>query len=576
MFQSSLPYHEPDIVTILILTSLLLLLNLVGHVLDKLIYCGLLGQIFIGVAWGSPGGQWLSMATQEAFVQLGYLGLILLVYEGGLSTSFQALKSNLFLSMFVALTGIAAPLGISFVLMGMANATPLQAFAAGAALCSTSLGTTFTVLQTSGLTQSRLGVVLTSSAMLDDVVGLVMLQIISNLGVTESTFSAVTVVRPIGVSLAFAVVVPFVCRFVIKPLAGKLQSSGAKPVRFLTSKSQMAISAHTAILIGFVVGSSYAGTSNLFAAYLAGACISWYDGEVVNTLHQPSISKDSTAAEEISSAQLKAKDQESDSGHQKTSRVRQDADTDEIVPITTSPPAPQMLPSPAASENGDPLESKVQTRIGDHLNDSQEAQADPTEASSAALETHPEPSEPTTGMATWAVYYETPLSTILKPLFFASIGFSIPISQMFTGSIVWRGIVYSILMALAKLLCGAWLMRFSSHAAPASGSDAQSKGRRLPKPKSFYPASILGCAMVARGEIGFLISAIAESRGFFSSARGDGSSELFLIVTWAIMLCTIAGPIAVGLLTRRVRRLQEMERGASGGKEDPLGIWGIK
>lgn len=71
----------------------------------------------------------------------------------------------------MALTGIVLPIGLSFVLIVLVNASPLQAFAAGAALCSTSLGTTFTVMQTSGLSTTRMGVVLTSAAMMDDVVG---------------------------------------------------------------------------------------------------------------------------------------------------------------------------------------------------------------------------------------------------------------------------------------------------------------------------------------------------------------------------------------------------------------------
>lgn len=79
---ASLPYEEPDIVTILIQSSFLLLLNVVNYILDRTLYCGLLGQVFIGVAWGSPGGQWLSKHTEETIVRLGYLGLILLVYEG--------------------------------------------------------------------------------------------------------------------------------------------------------------------------------------------------------------------------------------------------------------------------------------------------------------------------------------------------------------------------------------------------------------------------------------------------------------------------------------------------------------
>ena len=79
---SSLPYHEPNIVTILLQTCFLLLLNIVHAALDRVLYCGLLGQVLIGIAWGTPGAKWLSVNVEETVVQLGYLGLILLVYEG--------------------------------------------------------------------------------------------------------------------------------------------------------------------------------------------------------------------------------------------------------------------------------------------------------------------------------------------------------------------------------------------------------------------------------------------------------------------------------------------------------------
>lgn len=79
---ASLPYHEPGIVTILILVSFLLLLNIVNAALDRVLFCGLLGQVLIGTAWGTPGAKWLSTEVEEVIVQLGYLGLILLVYEG--------------------------------------------------------------------------------------------------------------------------------------------------------------------------------------------------------------------------------------------------------------------------------------------------------------------------------------------------------------------------------------------------------------------------------------------------------------------------------------------------------------
>jgi hypothetical protein len=83
---TSLPYHEPGIVTILILSSFLLLSNLINWALDRLIYCGLIGQILIGVAWGVPGGRWLDASIEAMIVQFGYLGLLLLVYEGEVSS----------------------------------------------------------------------------------------------------------------------------------------------------------------------------------------------------------------------------------------------------------------------------------------------------------------------------------------------------------------------------------------------------------------------------------------------------------------------------------------------------------
>lgn len=188
------------------------------------------------------------------------------------------------LSIAVAITGISVPIGLSFTLQSLLSATPLQAFAAGAALCSTSLGTTFTVLSTSGLTKSRLGVVLTSAAMMDDVVGLVMVQVISNLGGSASSFSATTVIRPVFVSLAFAVLIPLACHLIVKPttifLNKHREANPTGLVHKLLPLHQTTFAIHTAILFGFVTGGTYAGTSNLFTSYLAGACISWWDGEM--------------------------------------------------------------------------------------------------------------------------------------------------------------------------------------------------------------------------------------------------------------------------------------------------------
>ena len=201
---------------------------------------------------------------------------------GGLSTSIKSVKANLIISLCVAITGIGTPMGLSFILSELVEATSLQSFAAGAALSATSLGTTFTILSTTNLISARLGTVATSAAMLDDVVGLVMVQIISNLGGSASSFNALIVIRPVFVSLGFALGLFLLCAFFIKPIFKRILLAKPKVPSFMGSM-QFAFLYQTVFLVGLVAGASYAGTSSLFAAYLAGVIVTWFDGLIIES-----------------------------------------------------------------------------------------------------------------------------------------------------------------------------------------------------------------------------------------------------------------------------------------------------
>ncbi|KAJ5389794.1 uncharacterized protein N7496_000862 [Penicillium cataractarum] len=497
--------------------------------------------------------------------------LAVLTFEaGGLSTSFKQLKANLHLSAIAAFTGVATPMGLSFVLMRLVDATPLQAFGAGAALCSTSIGTTFTILSTTGLDKSRLGTVLSGAAMMDDVAGLVMVQIISNLGSsTTESFSTVTVVRPICVAIGFAVGIVLLCGFALKPAVRRLRAANMSLLR-KGKEPQVAFVLYMAILIGFVTGASYAGTSGLFAAYLAGACISWF-GDLIVSFNESSQSS-----------------------------------------IEMNPRTPD--------------------RNDRAVSNTQESSASNSDSSANLVNEKKPPMA--SGQQTFDMYCKQPLHFILCPFFFASIGFAIPITQMFQGQVVWRGIVYTILMALAKIVTGIWLLPITI--SPVSGMmklkravkipitwcashrrqeherqvpGRSKKGKKTTDPsrgststqtsqqpsgaevrpstlsennapgkqtRSLYPASIVGLAMIARGEIGYLIASVAETGGLFAQPDKDtnnGNSEIYLVVVWAITLCTIIGPICVGTLVKRVKSLQAQR--SQSGSPDPLGLWGV-
>ncbi|KAJ5605484.1 hypothetical protein N7510_008265 [Penicillium lagena] len=597
---SAFAYHEPAIATVLNLTGFLLALNLINVCLNKFIYCGLVGQLFVGILWGSPGAKWLDSPTETIVQQLGYLGLIMLVYEGGLSTSIKSVRANLSLSICVAITGIGTPMALSFVLKDLVSASSLQSFAAGAALSATSLGTTFTILSSTDLIATRLGTVTTSAAMLDDVVGLVMVQIVSNFGGGVSSFGPLTVIRPILVSVGFALGLFLLCSFCLKPVFKKVLAAKNQLPGF-TGTVQFAFFAQTCLLIGTVAGATYAGTSSLFAAYLVGVIVSWFDELVV------------------------------------------DSNTQNISPVPSSTQPSSRTPS---HQHPKPSISR-----GASTRNRAEQCAHMPSTASTAFQHIPDQGKGPTGEMVYQKYYREPVNRILVPFFFASIGFAIPITQMFQGRVVWRGIIYAILMVFGKLVTGLWLVRFSlrptlnlmsratkpfsyvyffcasristkrkqkrktTHPAKQrqsfrghttdpqnNNADQQDRGAIImspagspgqfelpsasenyapnegpsaslpPKPKSLYPPSILGLAMVARGEVGYLIASLGQSKGIFSSESSEDFGEIYLVILWAISICTLIGPISVGALVKRVKKLQRTQNDSD---VNPLGIWGI-
>lgn len=215
---------------------------------------------------------------------------------------------------------------------------------------------------------------------------------------------------------------------------------------------------------------------------------------------------------------------------------------------------------------------------------------------------------------------------------------------MFDGPVLWRGIVFAILMGLAKCTTGLWLPIFSifsrrfaqksqkqdstdqqrekhnnvenksnPSAVPASrnylstgatsavsrsatdltlvepspvddsrkptlGSLAHKNNFTTPSYSTtpdpageptnpshgnYYAALLMAFVMTTRGEIGFLIAAIAQSTGILMP------EEVYLVAVWAIVLCTLVGPIGMGLIVRKVKKVKE----ATGGIQI-LGIWG--
>lgn len=308
---SYLPYEQPGIDVILSLSSLLLLLNWTRYILDRLMYCGIIGEIIIGIVWGLPvgGTAWLSRGTQEAIQALGYLGLISLVFEGGLSTNLKLLRKSAYMSILIATIGLLMPIALSFILLvvpfragtGNAYPSPLAAFSAGASLCSTSLGTTFAIISSANLQKTRVGVVLVGAAMMDDVVGLVMVNIVTTLG--SGSTKPWTIARPIVSSFGLLIVVFGLTAFVLKPTWAWLHASPSGSPRapsICASFQRMSTNiAHyipnvglilsTVFLAAFITIAYFIDASVLFAAFIAGGLVNYFSNpDIANSSESPS------------------------------------------------------------------------------------------------------------------------------------------------------------------------------------------------------------------------------------------------------------------------------------------------
>ena len=107
-----------------------------------------------------------------------------------------------------------------------------------------------------------------------------MVQVISNVGKSKGPFQVIVVFRPVLVSLGFVLVLTILACFVIVPFHARriafFQKSFSVIFQYLP-RPRLLFLFHSLFLGAIVTAASYAGTSNLLAAYMAGIFVTWCD-----------------------------------------------------------------------------------------------------------------------------------------------------------------------------------------------------------------------------------------------------------------------------------------------------------
>mgnify|MGYP001799690519 FL=1 len=197
----------------------------------------------------------------EIISVLAELGVIILLFEIGLESDLKELQKVGYQAAIVAVVGVVAPFALgTFGLMAFFNVDALPAIFAGAALTATSIGITSKVLSELGQLRSREGQIIVGAAVMDDVLGIIVLAVVASLAKTGdvSIINVVTLIASASGFLLGAILVGRGFNSVFGTIADRLQTRGNLVIPALTFALALAFVAQVvhleAILGAFAAG----------------------------------------------------------------------------------------------------------------------------------------------------------------------------------------------------------------------------------------------------------------------------------------------------------------------------------
>jgi Kef-type K+ transport system membrane component KefB len=153
--------------------------RMLGELSDRLGVPSVVGEVTAGILIGPSLLNWV--APHSTLAIIAELGVILLLFDIGCETSIKKLAHSGNKAVKVALLGILIPL----IATGLASLywlsiPPFTALFFGCALTATSIGISVRVLALNNQTQSAAGQIILGAAVIDDIVGVILLSVLFN------------------------------------------------------------------------------------------------------------------------------------------------------------------------------------------------------------------------------------------------------------------------------------------------------------------------------------------------------------------------------------------------------------
>jgi len=236
-----------------------------GELAERMGQPAVLGELLVGVLLG-PSVLGL-VPLGDSIRELAEIGVVLLLFEVGLETNLEDLVRVGAPALAVALAGMLLPFAGGYAVTRALGYDTLVATFVGASLTATSIGITARVLSELGVLATREGQIILGAAVADDVLGLVILAVVSKVA-GGGQVAAGLVVKSTALSIGFLVLaiaagIPLGRRLV--GVVGKASVRGvlgAMSVAFALIVAWAAMKADSAPIVGaFAAGMALARTN---------------------------------------------------------------------------------------------------------------------------------------------------------------------------------------------------------------------------------------------------------------------------------------------------------------------------
>lgn len=248
--------------------------KLMAELLERMGQPGIVGEIVAGVIVGPALLGWVQ--PSEALQALADLGVMFLLFRVGLETKASELLKVGPVAALVAICGVVLPLGAGWLIARAWGSSQVEALFVGAAFVATSVGITAQVLARKGVLRLRSAQVILAAAVIDDVLGLIVLAIVT--GAARGSLKPVDIVLAALLPVVFTVVLAKWGAHSVRSVVPRVEA------RLLSGEARFHLS--VVVLFALSVMALYVGIAAIVGAFLAGMSLSEHSSERVQTLVQ--------------------------------------------------------------------------------------------------------------------------------------------------------------------------------------------------------------------------------------------------------------------------------------------------